>query len=477
MYKFKLMTYIRVILILGSSLMFQEKLHAETKFSCAHALTYFYKYYATPLSKYNPQKSLYSAADYKQIKKMFEFLKLKENEDRVVQALNTHTKKVNLDTISDYLLFANTRRGRTYYQALDDIALLGQEEESSSALLKKFNRMQEQMRIHVAKSHNLYVPERKKQLSWTFADGTDGTQLILPVKKPQLAGSDSLAFLTKEYRSLYYGCRSTTSNIYIQNAKRIYTKFSISLSLLSTGASYAYTNREHNHDFEWWAVLGYDLLFQYVTSNLGSKVQTNPRDAQWLKSAKGYLIGRAQGLVDIAIFPAFFYSHQRAEAYDKVEALKRDPNYQAKVDTMMKFFNDRSAYAKFRDNLTELIRKAGVLPTINGVNFHELTEEQLNSPEIKDILVLAALAETYEQKRGEIVDSGDKGLDRYEFSTILAALLIPKSIAKQYITYQLLCMGQNTPILSFIETAVFHSVTSFLENNLYLELRHDAINQ
>lgn len=205
--------------------------------------------------------------------------------------------------------------------------------------------------------------------------------------------------------------------------------------------------------------------------------QTNPHDPQWLKSAKSFLWGRFQGLIDAGVYPAFvaYPTHQKADT--QYEALKEAPDLQEKVDHLMQVLDQRNAYVQVRDRIVNLAINQRVLPTIGDVDFHDISAEDLERDDVKDILMAAIVADLYEHHIGNWIVNGDPGLDRYAYSTMLSFALIPKSIVKQYATYQMLCMGQRKPILTFILTAAFHSITSYYENNLYYDIRKETINQ
>ena len=113
----------------------------------------------------------------------------------------------------------------------------------------------------------------------------------------------------------------------------------------------------------------------------------------------------------------------------------------------------------------------------NNVDWNNLSHADLERPEVQEVLVAASMAQIYHESKGEWIDTGDAGLDRYAFNSVFYAVQIPKSIAQNFITYRMLCMGQDDPKLSFTKAVIFNVGSNFIVNQALYGYREKAINQ
>lgn len=287
------------------------------------------------------------------------------------------------------------------------------------------------------------------------------------------------------YKELYYGCRALSPNSVNKNAAKDFKRFNLALNLGSLGASYAFYNMDKEKDAEWYAKLGYDLGTTIFFSYVGGKIQTNPTDTQIAKSLKGYFSGRAMGLTDILVYdPLFNKEQEKAEA--RVEALKKDPNYKKEIESLLKDYNERGLYRKYKAEIINTLKKLpegislglkGNSVDENNVDWNNLTHADLDRPEVQDVLVAASMMQIYHESKGEWIDTGDVGLDRYAYNAVFYAVMIPKSIVQNFITYRMLCMGQDNAKLSFTKAVIFNVASSFVVNQVLFGYRHKAINQ
>lgn len=287
------------------------------------------------------------------------------------------------------------------------------------------------------------------------------------------------------YKELYYGCRALSPNQVNKNAARDFKRFNLALGLGTLGASYAFYNMDKEKDAEWWSKLGYDLGITIFFSYVGGKIQTNPTDTQIVKSLKGYFSGRLMGLTDVIVYDPLF-NKEREKAQARIEALKKDPNYKEEVTGLLKEYGERGLYRKLKDDLINTLKKLpegislgvkGNSVDENNVDWNNLTHADLDRPEVQEVLIAASMMEVYNENKGELIDTGDVGLDRYAYNSVFYAVMIPKSIVQNFITYRMLCMGQDNAKLSFTKAVVFNVASNFIVNQALFGYRHQAINQ
>ncbi len=113
----------------------------------------------------------------------------------------------------------------------------------------------------------------------------------------------------------------------------------------------------------------------------------------------------------------------------------------------------------------------------NGINWNNLTHKDMDRPEVQEVLVAAAMAQIYQENKGEWIETSNAGVDRYVFNSIFYGMQIPKSIIQNFITYQILCMGQDNPKMSFGKAVLFNVTANFIVNQVLYGQREKAINQ
>jgi DNA-binding transcriptional MerR regulator len=289
----------------------------------------------------------------------------------------------------------------------------------------------------------------------------------------------------KRYQELYYGCRALRPNEVNKNAARNFKNFNLSLNLGTLGASYAFYNMDKDIDAEWFKKLGFDIGSTILFSYIGGHVQTKATDTQIVKSLKSYFLGRAIGTVDIFVYdPMFNKEHEKAEV--RVAELKKNPEYQKEVEKLLKIYKERSLYRQYKEKLMNTLRNLpegislgvkGQSVDENNVDWNNLTHADLERPEVQDVLVAASMAQVYHEGKGQWIDTDDTGLDRYAFNAIFYGAQIPKSIVQNFITYRMLCMGQDNAKLSFTKAVIFNVAANFLVNQVLFGYREKAINQ
>lgn len=287
----------------------------------------------------------------------------------------------------------------------------------------------------------------------------------------------------QRYEELYHGCRALSPNNVNRNAAKDFKKFNLSLNLGTLAASYAFYNMDKEINGEWFAKLGYDIGVTVMYSYVGSKIQTKATDTQIAKSLKSYFSGRIMSFTDILIYdPLFNNEHQRAR--QRVEELKNNPDYKKEVEKLLIEYENKNLYKKYKDELIIGLKKlpSGISMGVKGnsvdenkVDWNNLTHADLDRPEVQDVLVAAAMAQVYQENKGEWIEAGDAGLDRYVFNTVFFGTQIPRSLLQNYVTYRILCMGQDNSKLSFTKAVLFNVTMSFFSNQLLFYYREKAI--
>lgn len=370
----------------------------------------------------------------------------KSDKKIIIENLNLKENDISTNRVLDYLSFVLNLKKKDQKMALMDIEQLDSREVNSNHVLK-FLKNENKIKAKF-KSKNLTTPAEQNR-----------------------------------FRQLYYGCRALRPNDINKNAAKEFKRFNYALSLGTLGASYAYYNMDKDFDGEWFAKLGYDLGASLVFSYLGGIIQTNANDTQLVKSLKGYFMARVIGVTDIAIYDPMF-NKERELAEKRIEELKKDPDYKEEIESLLESYKKRGLYRKLKEEVISSLKKLpsgiglgvkGNSVDENNVDWNNLTHADLDRPEVQEVLVAAAMAQIYQQNKGEWIETSDAGLDRYVFNTVFYGVQIPRSMLQTYITYQTLCMGQDNPKVSFTKAILFNLVSNFIVNNTLYGYRKTAI--
>lgn len=393
-------------------------------------------------------KNHWSKSEKKRFLDQLNALELADEEVKlIVESLNMQTARVAPERVQKYLSYALTLNEKNRRLALLDLGELDGREINSKLV-------------------NKFIEHEKK---------IEATSL-----KRKFTGAQEA-----RYHELYYGCRALSPNDVNKNAARDFKRFNLSLNLGTLGASYAFYNNDKEINAEWFGKLGYDIGITVLFSYVGGSIQTKATDTQIVKSLKSYFMGRVIGTTDLLIYdPIFNNERERAEA--RLAELKKDPHYKTEVERLLKIYEERGLYRQYKAKIIDTLRKLpdgmslglrGNSVDENGVDWNNLTQADLDRPEVQEVLVAASMAQMYHESKGEWIETGDAGLDRYTFNSIFYFVQIPKSIAQNFITYRMLCMGQDDPKLAFTKAVIFNVATSFAVNQVLYGYREKAINQ
>jgi hypothetical protein len=364
----------------------------------------------------------------------------------IIESLNLKKESISSDHVLSYLSFVLSLKEKEQKIALMDLEQLDARE-INSEYINKFIKHEEKIKAKF-ESKNLTSPAEQNR-----------------------------------YQELYYGCRALRPNDINKGAAKEFKRFNFALGLGTLGASYAYYNMNKEFNAEWFEKLGYDVGVSLIFSYVGGVIQTNANDTQMVKSLKSYYIGRLIGVSDVVVYDPIF-NKEHDLALKRIEKLKSDPNYKREVDNLLISYKERGLYRKYK---AEIIAALKILPSgislgvkgksidENNIDWNNLTHSDLDRPEVQDIMVAAAMAQVYEQSKGEWIDTSDAGLDRYAFNTIFYGAQIPRSMIQSYITYQMLCMGQDNSKVSFAKAVLFNVSSNFIVNQALYDYRQKAI--
>ncbi len=286
----------------------------------------------------------------------------------------------------------------------------------------------------------------------------------------------------KSYRKLSFECRSKTSNPTRKKAASIFKKFTIGIGIVSSFGGMAYANRDNELE-DWIGQFGYETVIGIITGNIASKIVSNPRNSDLAKSIKKYFLSRGTGLVDMALFGMIFGANDE-EARARLEEVLSDPDKAARLRQMQQVFEEKKLYQKikssFIDKLKSMSGKVGLEdepPFDLGVDWGNLSDEDLEREDVQDVLLAAAIAELYAEGEGELIATGNVGADRYSFHAAYGLIMLPKDMFTTMYIYNTLCLGLAQPKTAIIKATAIFALNRLVFDQIYYAVRRSAINQ
>jgi molybdopterin converting factor small subunit len=180
------------------------------------------------------------------------------------------------------------------------------------------------------------------------------------------------------------------------------------------------------------------------------------------------------------VYPTFFSPYQY-KAEKRLEELKQNPEFQKDVEKLLSNYNEKSIYLRFKTQNTEFISKLILKKEpiiLGGEDFSHLTLKDLEREEIKDQLARAAIREAYGLgTEKNMISTGTVGTDRFLSGGLLQLSFIPLMLLRNNGSYQIMCLGNKTPIRTFIISSLWTVGFNSLLQEVYYLFRKYTINQ
>lgn len=277
-----------------------------------------------------------------------------------------------------------------------------------------------------------------------------------------------------QYRRLYNGCHAKGITEQHVSGGKLFSAFTIGISSLSSGAMYTYSNRNEEEflEKEFFGKLGYEMTADGIWALLASVIFKDPNGSFLGKSLKMYAADNTLVATDAFTWD-FFFGGDSEEAEIRLKEILSSPEKQRELLRLKALLEDESFTDKVTDKFYEIIK---VFKTNSENEDFQLTEENLDSEEGREMLLRAVMKELYEEERGEL-SSGNEGVDRYLY---YSGVGIPFMFLDALVTlkiYKTMCMAPLNPKMAFIKSALIFSAYSVFYDVLNYPLRKELINQ
>lgn len=382
-------------------------------------------------------------------------------------------EKVNKTRLKSFITYLSTLNDAQKKKAITKTSEFFKEK-SDFKMVKEFNKIQD----HIEKKR---LQQFEKELSLLRKKNPQESQS----KLESMARSSSYRF-KDGYEKLAFGCRASKSTPEKKRASQLFKKFVLGIGVTSSIAGYTYANYDKEFDAKWFGRLGYELTIGMVSNYLSAKILTNPNNTIIRMGLQRYLLARSFGVVDMTLYSSFF-SGNKDEARARLEELKKDPKFQEEMKKLSTFLEEEGTLVKYKrmiiENIKALLRHQELAPESTGelhygdFDFSGLKPEDLDDPEIQNIVIAAILAQEYEENRGKIISTGDVGADRFAFHAAYGLVMMPKDIYTSLYIYRVLCMGQMNPRAALMKAVGLYTLNRVVFDQLYYYSRRESINQ
>lgn len=278
----------------------------------------------------------------------------------------------------------------------------------------------------------------------------------------------------------YFACQARVDNNETNQARDLYDRFSVILSLSFTGLGYVWHNSDKPKDSRWYGELAYDLVYSFMLNRLNVKIATKVQWSYGTKSKIHFLTNRGANAVDLLVFPTLFPDKNYAGA-QKIEMLKNDPQFKSKILELEKSFDELNVLDHFRQNVLNNVLRLIMLKQpifIDQVDWSVLKPEDLKREDVQLALTLATVRELYKLEASKhLFTTEDMGIDRFIFGSGISLFLTPIYMLKASVNYQILCLGQSQPYRAFLQSAAWSASLTFLTQLVFYNSRKVFINQ
>lgn len=299
--------------------------------------------------------------------------------------------------------------------------------------------------------------------------------------------TEKVAALARDERYLYekinYNCMARQWNPERVSAMKYYQKFVFGIGITSGSLSYTYNHFDEEKNFKWFGNLGYDISMGLFFSYMKSKIITNPKTGIVAKGIQKWFTQRGFAVIDIVAYPMLF-GPSNSDEQTKLDMVLNNPDYQEEINRLLTHFEDQRFYQEVKGSLIEALNR--VLPEgrsiitapkdIEDIDWANLKKEDLKREDVQDIILAAILMEYYEQSKGNLIVTGQRGIDRYVFHAGYSALFAVKDMPLDLWIYNTLCTGVLNPKLAMFKALGIYTIDKVVFDQVYYSFRRESIN-
>lgn len=282
----------------------------------------------------------------------------------------------------------------------------------------------------------------------------------------------------EKFKKLYRGCNTKGMTQEHKAGGKAFTYFTISIAAASSGAFYTYANYDDPEFLtkEFFGKMSYEMVGDGLWAALASWVFKDPEGSFLGKSVKMYLADNVLIMADGLTWEKLF-AEGEDDAKARIQKLKNDPEFKEEMLKLVKTlerdkFMDKVS-KKFGEVLTQLKLKE---PEAFGIDWENISKEDLEKPDVQEALMKAALMEMYEEESGEL-SLGTYGADRWGF---YSGLGVPFMFIDTLVTgkiYQTMCMAPMNPKAAILKASLIFTAYSIFYDTIAYPMRKKLIGE
>jgi hypothetical protein len=386
------------------------------------------------------------------------------------------TGNIDLDRLRSYVRYISTLREKPRNRGIEEVAQLFIPPTSGkkSKIVVDYEKLQAYLDKKRTKKFKNELKKLKRK---------NPNESTLDLEKKAKRASHQFR---DKYEKLTYGCRSHKSTPEKKAATKQFKKFVMSIGIASSIGGYTYANYDREFDADWFGKLGYGLSISILSNFLGARVLTNSNNTVFMMGLKSYLLSRSFGVVDMGLYSTLFSGSQE-EARSRLDQMMSREDISSEMAELSEFLQNERTFAKYKRmiiaHVKSLLKDNTLAPEenykldYNNFDFENLKPEDLDDPEIQELVIAAILAQEYDENRGNIIATGDVGADRFSFHAAYGLAMLPKDIATNLYIYRTLCMGQLNPKAALMKAVGLYTINRVVFDQLYYFVRRSSINQ
>ena len=208
---------------------------------------------------------------------------------------------------------------------------------------------------------------------------------------------------------------------------------------------------------------------------LASWVFKDPSGTFLKKSIKMYLADNTLIFTDALVWEQIF-GEGETDAKQKIEELKKDPEAQKEIEKLVELLKREKFMDKLKDKFSKLLVQAKLKDEKKQFDLDTISLENLDDPEVQELMMEAALKDMYEDESGEM-SLGTYGADRYAYYSMIG---IPFMFIDTFVTtriYQTMCMAPLNPKMAIMKAALIFSAYSIMYDTLVYPMRKTLIGE
>lgn len=419
-------------------------------------------------------------SDDQRVDHYIDLVKLNFDQEELDSITTTlHQTELSRDRMN-YLIWSGGLLPKKRKRALSELSMWDSAEQTKE--LKKF--------LKARKKFDKWENKKFTELLSEAGEGADVQTLKLNAKAQR-----------ETYERLKYACSAKIPNTDNAAAGKNFRRFILTVGPMSVLAGYTVANwSELQQAWQemqegegkalkaWFKHLGYDLSIGIILNYTIGRIFSEPTGSYFQKVVKGYGADLAIGTADMFAYNFIFPSDQE-EIQIRFEALKKEPDFEAKMLLLQKRLDEVGFMVKFKASLISTVKEMigrGEPLELPEAGLFTISQADLERPEIRKLVIKALTAQLYEEGRygaeppqaaESLIHTGEGGSDRLLFYAGVGPLYHTVNIAIGTRIYQTICMGKNNLSQAFAKAALMHTIWAFSYNMFEFPLRSRLINQ